>query len=243
MNTESTDDTESEYILPLFPCFPCSKKKNFRVWRVAVIHVSILLFYVLCDFAAFHCKLNVRTQLPLFRLIAKPFDIFFVLLHTCALLQGMMLATMRYLKIITIKDMKLSDKVKNMNDGLTKTLGIEYHSTDDPETVEATMTCTPPVSQPWGFLSGGAVLALAENLAGIGSMSVTPEKQIFGINVAANHMSSVRTGESVTAVARLLRKGGTLHNWLVTVYNDQSGAIVSEIQVTNYTMSGDRIKK
>ena len=141
------------------------------------------------------------------------------------------------------RDMQLSDKVKTMDDGLTKTLGIEYHSTDDPDTVEATMTCTPPVSQPWGFLSGGAVLALAENLAGIGSMSVTPEKQIFGINVAANHMSSVRTGESVTAVARLLRKGGTLHNWLVTVYNDQSGAIVSEIQVTNYTMSADRMKK
>ena len=138
--------------------------------------------------------------------------------------------------------MKLTDRIYNMKDGLTKTLGIEYLPTDEPDTVEARMTCTEAVSQPWGYMSGGAILALAEHLAGVASMCLSPEKAILGINVCANHISSARTGETVTATAKLLRKGGTLHNWLVTVHNE-NGAIVSEIQVTNYTLDEKKVKK
>ncbi len=137
--------------------------------------------------------------------------------------------------------MKLTDRVINMNDGLTKTLGIEYLSTDAPDTLQARMRCTEQTSQPWGYLSGGAVLALAENLAGVASMCLTPRKMVLGINVCANHMTSARTGELVTATAKLLRKGGTLHNWLVTVCNAEGG-IVSEIMVTNYTIDESKVK-
>lgn len=144
--------------------------------------------------------------------------------------------------IAETKNMKLTDKVLTMNDGLTKTIGIEYISTDDPDTLEARMTCTKQTSQPWGYMSGGAILALAENLAGVASMCLSPEKIVLGINVCANHISSVRTGEQVVATARLLRKGGTLHNWLVTVHNG-NGGVVSQIQVTNYTIDESKAKK
>jgi 1,4-dihydroxy-2-naphthoyl-CoA hydrolase len=138
--------------------------------------------------------------------------------------------------------MKLTDKVLTMNDGLTRTIGIEYFSTDDPDTVGARMKCTAMTSQPWGYMSGGAILALAENLAGVASMCLSPDKIVLGINVCANHMTSIRTGESVVATAKLLRKGGTLHNWLVTVCNE-SGGIVSQVQVTNYTIDESKANK
>lgn len=130
--------------------------------------------------------------------------------------------------------MELIDRVKNGPDGLSKTLGITYHATDDPETIEARLTCTEGTSQPWGYLSGGATLALAENVAGMGSMCLCPDKVLFGINVSANHMSSARIGETVIATARIIRQGGRLHHWLVEVRHAETGAMVSEIMVTNY---------
>ena len=52
--------------------------------------------------------------------------------------------------------------------GLSLTLGMEFFSTDDPNTCKATMRVDERNRQPFGFLSGGATLALAENLAGVG---------------------------------------------------------------------------
>ena len=121
----------------------------------------------------------------------------------------------------------------NNLDGLSEVLGITYHSTDDPQTIEAHLTCSKQTSQPWGFLSGGATLALAENVAGVGSMCLVPGKMVFGINVSANHMSSARIGEMVIATARIIRQGGRLHQWLVDV-KKEDGTMISEIMVTNY---------
>ncbi len=131
--------------------------------------------------------------------------------------------------------MKLLENVDFSQDGLTRTLGIEYRSTDDPETLEARLVCTPAISQAWGYMSGGATLALAENLAGVASVCLSPGSKVLGINVSANHISPAKTGETVIATARLLRQGYTLHNWLVEVRNEE-GAIISEVQVTNYAM-------
>lgn len=129
--------------------------------------------------------------------------------------------------------MKVDEKFNDHLDGLSETLGITYHSTDDPCTVEAHLTCRKGTSQPWGFLSGGATLALAENVAGVGSMILCPDKIVFGINVAANHMGSARIGETVIAKAEIIRQGGRLHHWLVKV-RKENGDPVSEIMVTNY---------
>ncbi len=129
--------------------------------------------------------------------------------------------------------MQLPEGINDKLGGLSKTLSMTYHSTDDPETVMARMECTEANAQPWGCLSGGATLALAENLAGVGSMCLMPGRVILGINVSANHVSSVKIGESVVATARILRQGTTIHNWFVEVRTEQ-GDLVSAIQVTNF---------
>jgi len=87
--------------------------------------------------------------------------------------------------------------------------------------------------QPFGFLSGGASLALAENVAGVGSSALCPKCACVGIEVSGSHVKAVAEGDSVTAYARLLHKGTTLHVWNVDI-KDSSGELISNVRVTNY---------
>lgn len=121
-------------------------------------------------------------------------------------------------------------------DGLSKTLGIEFFSTSDPKTVKAKMKVDERNKQPFGFLSGGASLALAENLAGVGSMALCPGKICLGINVSGSHVKAVPYGGSVTAVARLQHKGRTIHQWHIDISNEE-GELISTVAVTNYVLA------
>lgn len=121
-------------------------------------------------------------------------------------------------------------------DGLSRTLGMDFISTPDPETCQATMKVDHRNRQVFGFLSGGASLALAENLAGVGSLALCPEKICVGINVSASHVKAVLEGDTVTATARILHKGRTLHTWQVSITNSQ-GDLISTVQVTNFILN------
>ena len=89
--------------------------------------------------------------------------------------------------------------------------------------------------QPFGFLSGGASLALAENVAGVGSSALCPGCACVGIEVSGSHVKAVGEGDTVTAYARLLHKGTTLHVWNVDI-KDTSGELISNVRVTNYVI-------
>ena len=121
-------------------------------------------------------------------------------------------------------------------EGLAQTLGMEFISTLEANTCMARMNVDKLNRQPFGFLSGGATLALAENLAGVGSMSLCPDKIAVGINVSGNHVRTVMEGDSVTAYGKLEYKGETLHVWHVDVKNVK-GDLVSTVQVTNYIIT------
>ena len=120
--------------------------------------------------------------------------------------------------------------------GLSNTLGMEFLSTPDPDTVMAKMKVDERNQQPFGFLSGGASLALAENLAGVGSMALCPGKMCVGINVNGSHVKAVAFGGTVTALARIQSKGKPLHVWHVDI-TDEQGDLISTVQVTNYVLS------
>lgn len=121
-------------------------------------------------------------------------------------------------------------------DGLSNTLGMEFISTPEPDTCMARMKVDKLNRQPFGFLSGGATLALAENLAGVGSMSLCPDKISVGISVSGNHVRTVLEGDTVTAYGKLQYQGRTLHVWQVEV-RDTMGKLVSSVQVTNYVVT------
>lgn len=115
-------------------------------------------------------------------------------------------------------------------------LGMRFYSTDEPDTCRAEMDVNLATRQPFGVLCGGATLALAETLAGLGSLAVCPGFRCAGISVSGNHMRAVAEGDTVTALARLVHRGHKLHVWNVDV-TDSSGALVSSVSVTNYITS------
>lgn len=129
-----------------------------------------------------------------------------------------------------VKDILLS------KDGLSQTLGMEFLSTPEPDTCQARMKVDERNRQVFGFLSGGATLALAENLAGVGSMALCPNKICVGINVSANHVKAVLEGDTVTATARILHKGRTLHVWHIEIANS-SGELISAVDITNFILN------
>lgn len=133
-------------------------------------------------------------------------------------------------------DIENEKKIIENEEGLSHTLGMEFISTPDPDTCMARMKVDGRNKQPFGFLSGGASLALAENLAGVGSMSLCPDKIAVGINVSGNHVQAVLEGDTVTALAKLQFKGHTLHEWQVDITNSK-GELISTVHVTNYILS------
>lgn len=123
--------------------------------------------------------------------------------------------------------------------GLSSALGMEFLSTPEPDTCMARMRVDERNRQPFGYLSGGASLALAENLAGVGSLALCPNKVSVGVSVSGQHVRAVAEGDTVTATARLLHKGQTLHQWQIDIC-DAAGNLISTVQVTNYVLSSNK---
>lgn len=126
-------------------------------------------------------------------------------------------------------------KIIESKPNLSTALGMEFISTPEDDTCMATMKVDERNRQPFGFLSGGASLALAENLAGVGSSSLCPGCACVGIEVSGSHVKAVVEGDTVTAYARLLHQGTTLHVWNVDI-KDTAGDLISNVRVTNYVM-------
>ena len=124
---------------------------------------------------------------------------------------------------------------------LSTALGMNFISTPDDDLCMATMTVDERNRQPFGFLSGGASLALAENVAGVGSSALCPGKICVGINVSGSHVKAVAEGDTVTALAHLVQKGRKLHVWNVEVVNS-AGELISTVTVTNYVISPQKSK-
>lgn len=130
------------------------------------------------------------------------------------------------------------DKIKAIIDSkpnLSTALGMEFISTPEGDTCMARMKVDERNRQPFGFLSGGASLALAENVAGVGSSALCPGCACVGIEVSGSHVKAVVEGDTVTAYARLLHQSTTLHVWNVDI-KDTAGDLISNVRVTNYVM-------
>ena len=111
-------------------------------------------------------------------------------------------------------------------------LGIQYTYASE-ERVEATMPVDHRTRQPFGILHGGATLALAETVAGLGSMIICePDEIVVGMQVSGNHISSAHEGDTVRAVGTILHKGRSSHIWNVDVFTS-TNKLVSSIRVVN----------
>lgn len=115
---------------------------------------------------------------------------------------------------------------------LMETLGINFTHLS-PGRIEAEMPVEKRTCQPFGILHGGATLALAETVAGQGSMILCGEDEVAaGIQVSGNHISSAKEGETVRAVGTIIHKGRSTHVWNVDIFSP-TGKLVSSVRVVN----------
>lgn len=114
---------------------------------------------------------------------------------------------------------------------LMETLNIKYTDAG-PDFLVATMPVNPSVHQPMGLLHGGATIALAESVGSAASLiNVNPEhSEIRGIEISANHLKAKRDG-IVTATARILHKGASIHLWEIKI-TDENNALISLCKLT-----------
>lgn len=129
----------------------------------------------------------------------------------------------------------LVKKMNTMNEGtMMETLGIEYLEVKE-GFVYARMFVKKELSQPYGMLHGGASMALAESIGGVGSaVYVDMETYVIrGMQMSANHVKAAKVGSYVYATATILHKGRQTHVWNIDVKNED-GDLVSTCRLTNF---------
>ncbi|MDY6122640.1 MAG: HAD-IIB family hydrolase [Porphyromonas sp.] len=100
--------------------------------------------------------------------------------------------------------------------------------------VEAIMPVDNRTCQPLGIVHGGASLALAETVAGLGSVVLCEQDEMqVGIQVSGNHVSSALVGDTLRAEAKIMHRGRSTHVWTVEIYSSNSGKLISTIRVLN----------
>ena len=122
---------------------------------------------------------------------------------------------------------------KRETQGLNHTLGVHFTKVE-PGLVEAEMPITPALLQPFGFLHGGATIALLESVASAGGELACDleTEQPFGVEVTIRHKKSGREGDVARGVAKLAErkpssKAGYKLYWDVAAY-DGDGDVISD---------------
>ncbi len=129
-------------------------------------------------------------------------------------------------------EVPLDELNKRARHALMGNLGIQYTYASE-DRVEATMPVDVRTRQPFGILHGGATLALAETVAGFGSMILCqPDEIVVGMQVSGNHISSAHEGDTVRAVGTIVHKGRSSHVWNVDVFTS-TNKLVSSVRVVN----------
>lgn len=108
---------------------------------------------------------------------------------------------------------------------LMETLDIEYVDVGENYLV-ARMPVNSKVYQPDGVLHGGATVALAESVGSAASYVFLDAQKYFvrGIEIAANHVKSVKEGE-VFARATIVHQGRTTQLWEIRVTDAQENLV------------------
>ena len=129
--------------------------------------------------------------------------------------------------------LQLSKKVcKNT---LMETLEIEFSDIGDDYLI-AKMPVNSRVHQPDGVLHGGATVALAESVGSMASYIFLDTDNFFirGIEIAANHLRSVKEGW-VYAKATFIHKGRTTQLFEIKI-TDEEDRLISLVKLTTIAL-------
>lgn len=118
---------------------------------------------------------------------------------------------------------------------LMETLGIKFTDIGT-DTVTAKMPVTSRVHQPDGVLHGGATVALAESVGSVASHIFLNSSEFYirGIEISANHVKSISSGE-VVAKATVIHKGRTTQLWNIRI-TDVEDNLISLVKLTTIAL-------
>ncbi|NCF61939.1 MAG: hotdog fold thioesterase [Gammaproteobacteria bacterium] len=111
---------------------------------------------------------------------------------------------------------------------MEKVLGIRIIAIG-PDFICGEMPVDERTRQPFGILHGGASIVLAETLGSWASYMIAsddPEARVAGIEVSGSHVRSVSSGV-VTAVARPVRLGRSVHFWRIDIHDQENNLCCS----------------
>ena len=133
------------------------------------------------------------------------------------------------------KDEILASCAQMCKNTLMETLNIEFVDVTQ-DTITARMPVNSRVHQPDGVLHGGASVALAESVGSAGAYIFLQNENVSirGIEIAANHVKSIRDG-FVYAYASILHKGRTTQLWQIRIEN-QDKELISLVKLTTLTL-------
>ena len=104
-------------------------------------------------------------------------------------------------------------------------LGMEFTHLA-PDRVEATLNVRQDHKQPWGIVHGGAVMTLADTVAGAGAyMNLEQGQETVTVELKINLVGAVRDG-TIRAEALPLHRGRTTSIW-ETRLTDDTGKLVA----------------
>ena len=114
---------------------------------------------------------------------------------------------------------------------LMETLNIEYTDVGE-DFLLAKMPVNSKVYQPDGVLHGGAMVALAESVGSAASHVFLDTEHFYirGIEIAANHVKSIKEG-FVYGRATFLHKGRTTQLWDIKIKNEKE-ELISSVKLT-----------
>jgi hypothetical protein len=132
--------------------------------------------------------------------------------------------------MLTKKECEVMNSFKK--DTMIEALGMMFVPTDD-DYVVVEMPISKATRQHMGIVHGGAYLALAETVAGAGSLHVAGmDAKVCGIEVSGNHVMMSPTEGRVIGYGTVISAGHTIHVWNVDV-KDEEGNLLSTIRVVN----------
>lgn len=116
---------------------------------------------------------------------------------------------------------------------LSDNLGIEFVEFGA-DYLTAKMPVDHRTVQPFRILHGGASVALAETLGSVASVLTLEQgakKQVVGVEINANHLSSAREGSFVLGTVKPIRIGRSIQVWNIEI-TDESGKLICVSRLT-----------
>lgn len=130
------------------------------------------------------------------------------------------------------------NNIKNRISGsFIETLGIQFIETEDSGSIEATLVVLPNLTQTTGVLHGGALISLADTVAGVGSNTLChSDEYTLGLQISTSLISSGILNETLRAKGHIIHKGHSTHVWNVEIISENTGKLIASVTITNMVL-------